>query len=105
MKKLLVLAVLACSAAQAAPPSKALVEKARAAITKDLLDPYSARLENLRIAKLKSGDTVLCGTINAKNSFGAYSGRARFFYLPDSKDPFGAKEGDTMDMLIPTFCD
>lgn len=41
-------------------------------------DGDSAKLKGLFVSKLAGGGRVLCGRVNAKNSFGAYTGFSRF---------------------------
>lgn len=60
----------------------AILEK-RALITVDLKDPSSAQFRNERMSE--SG--WLCGEINSKNSYGAYTGFKRFTAL-DSNDAY-----------------
>ena len=43
------------------------------AVKSKLKDPDSAKFENITVYK-----NVACGTVNAKNSFGGYSGKTRF---------------------------
>lgn len=59
----------------------ALIAQAKSAVTKDFKDPYSAVFEGVFIGKGANGSPVVCGTVNAKNSYGAYSGRKRFYYV------------------------
>lgn len=68
-------------AAHAQEVNKDLLDRARAAITKDLLDPYSAVIENVRLVPSAKGSSVICGTINAKNRMGGYVGRQPFLYI------------------------
>jgi hypothetical protein len=66
-----------CLNAQAQPADDPVITKARAAVTKNLKDPASARFEGL----VKRPGAV-CGFVNAKNSMGGYTGRQMFVYLP-----------------------
>lgn len=108
MRRVAIFLSVACcvGAALAEQPSKELIARAKAHITRNLLDPYSAVLENLYVTKAKGdGSTVLCGTVNAKNSFGAYIGRKAFYYSDNKKEPAGAIEGDMpLGMLVATIC-
>jgi hypothetical protein len=67
------------------PATKADHEKlfthAKAAIGKQLKDPYSAKYEIDHFTGIN--DSILCGTVNAKNSYGAYAGAATFMYQDD----------------------
>lgn len=55
---------------------KALIS-AQEAAKKNLKDPDSAKFQNLRIADYEGGK-VVCGELNAKNSYGGYVGFKRF---------------------------
>ena len=48
-------------------------------INTTLKDPYSARYENWRGFEISNGDRAICGTVNSKNSFGAYAGADPFY--------------------------
>ena len=47
------------------------------AITNQLKDPESAQFRGLRVVSY-AGGAVVCGEVNAKNSYGGYGGFARF---------------------------
>lgn len=49
-------------------------------IKSDLKDPDSAKFRNVFISMYK-GKPTLCGELNAKNSFGAYTGYKRFLMI------------------------
>ncbi|MBC3833595.1 hypothetical protein H8K33_18965 [Undibacterium amnicola] len=62
-----------------------LAERRLLSVAKEnLLDPESANFRNLKVAKLKYGNDgttknyALCGEMNAKNKFGAYTGFEKF---------------------------
>lgn len=80
---LMVLIVAMCGCAPGNPlPSVALSAPVEAAATDaikaSLKDPYSAQFERMRAGQDKDGSTLVCGYVNAKNSFGAYQGRRLF---------------------------
>jgi|TARA_B110000211_G_C13875516_1_gene462738 hypothetical protein len=56
-------------------------EKYLNSITYNLKDPDSAKFRNV-IADEEN--TVFCGEINAKNSYGAYSGYNKFYAIPQN---------------------
>lgn len=78
-----------CSAnvsAQSRIASKAEIELIRDGMQGRLKDADSAKFRNVRIGTTSHKDTI-CGDVNAKNSFGAYSGFVSFMgsYLgPDA---------------------
>ena len=49
------------------------------AIRAELKDPYSAKFSSPRAFALSNGDTIYCGKVNAKNSYGAYTGSEIYF--------------------------
>lgn len=60
------------------------VEEARKEVVRNiLLDPESARFSDLYAAQRIDGNggIALCGFVNAKNSYGGYTGKKRFFAL------------------------
>jgi hypothetical protein len=58
-----------------------LILIAREAIQLKLIDPQSARFE-MSVRFEDDGNKVVCGTINAKDRSGIYSGQKRFLYAP-----------------------
>lgn len=52
---------------------------AKASVKRALIDPASAQFDELRTATGPDGQFI-CGTVNAKNKFGGYVGRALFSY-------------------------
>lgn len=63
-------------------PEKAL-EKAKEAIASKLKDPGSAQFRNVKL-KIYIDKPVVCGEVNAKNSYGGYVGFKRFIAGVDS---------------------
>lgn len=72
--------VVALAATQAFPHSAVRngmrFHKARHFVARQMRDPYSARFEDVRLG---ANDKV-CGRINAKNAYGAYSGAQEFVW-------------------------
>lgn len=71
-------AMLVCAAALAGCGD---TEGARTAVADQLKDPSSAQFKDVRRV-----DDAVCGEVNGKNSFGAYSGFQRFFVV-DGQEP------------------
>lgn len=66
-----------------AEPTK---EAARQAILRSLKDPYSARFELLSYARIECTDGMfhaVCASVNAKNSYGGYTGSDLWIYRVD----------------------
>lgn len=78
-----------------------LIAQAKESLTKDLKDPYSAVFEGIYMGKAANGAPVVCGTINAKNAYGAYTGRKRFYYLPGHAK---IDDGQNRDVVLHSFC-
>lgn len=51
------------------------------AVKVNLKDPSSAEFKNIRLVKYLNGH-VVCGSVNAKNSFGGYTGFTPFIACP-----------------------
>lgn len=60
----------------------ALLYKAQALIQQGLKDPSSAEFSD-GFGRIKSGQHVACGYVNAKNSFGAMAGASQWLVVPD----------------------
>ena len=56
-------------------------QQARAAVLAALKDPDSARFGTLHSGK----SDAVCGTVNARNSFGGYPGMRAFAWAPDGR--------------------
>jgi hypothetical protein len=61
--------------------SDATTADARRAVLAGLRDPESARFANVAV----NGRGIVCGTINARNGFGGYTGAAGFYYDPSDR--------------------
>ena len=55
-------------------PEASLRTNAEAAVSRNLLDPSSARFSEVRIVAGPGGTSLVCGMVNAKNKFGGYVG-------------------------------
>jgi hypothetical protein len=80
MRILLPIAALAACSRTAAPPPPAAdpFAPARAAVLSVLKDPDSARFADLHPGK----SDAVCGTVNARNGFGGYTGARAFVWTP-----------------------
>lgn len=97
------LSVSACSAAAQQPSARdlgAFVKQAKAQIQGQLKDPGSAQFRGLYVARQAGTDQLmLCGQINAKNSYGGYAGFTDFI----SGGPMKYM-GDQVDALMGEYC-
>lgn len=105
-----ILCTLAWTAAAAAPPINARETAAFAAAHKALVrgslkDPSSAQFQSVFVSRGTSGARILCGEVNAKNSFGGYVGFKRFYAVEagwatiDNED-----EADVFRAMWPQVC-
>lgn len=83
MNRLIALIIIGVSLAGCKPSEKKAVELSEKEITINLKDPDSAKFRFVRLAKLedaidKTTNSIVCGQINSKNGFGAYTGFNRF---------------------------
>lgn len=65
--------------------SPAILEAIQKSVANDLKDPFSAQFQNIR--QLPSGK--ICGEVNAKNSYGAYTGWTTFMTMSPIALPSG----------------
>jgi hypothetical protein len=104
--RLFLLTASIASTATAGPKSSvqpAWVKAAKARIEVQLVDPGSVQYRRLWVAEhtTDSGrELVLCGELNAKNSFGGYAGFRPFISTLGSM----VYMGDQIDALLPEYC-
>lgn len=84
-----------------ASASEELVQEAKQKVSSNFKDPYSAVFEGVYMGNAANGDPVVCGTVNAKNSYGAFVGRRRFYYLPGT--PY-VDDGRNQDVVLHALC-
>ena len=73
MKKLVLLSLLCCGLADAAPGDAALIAKSKAMMADRFNDPDSAKFRKVVVVR-----GTVCGEVNAKNLMGGYVGYKRF---------------------------
>lgn len=88
-------------------------EAAQDAVRRTLKDPESAKFYEVTTIKVGGSPYALCGFVNAKNSFGAYSG-PRQFYVPldapqnlvlaPSAEERGTEDYSSVDGMFATLC-
>lgn len=97
MRYVLPVALVAClfpvvSMAAVRNASEKEIVVVKAALAEKLKDPDSMKLKNVQIAE----DGTLCGDVNAKNSYGGYTGFSRFIGMYFSAN----KEGKPVAIII-----
>lgn len=100
MKKLLLVALLAIGAANAQDET-AVIAEAKSKVSMKMKDPDSAQFRDIvHVAPHGTLKTdLVCGWVNAKNSFGGYVGFRRFVTFGDSA-LIETGKGDVMDGLL-----
>ncbi|NRB54708.1 MAG: hypothetical protein HRU39_01820 [Salinicola sp.] len=80
--------------------------EAKTAVSQRLKDPESARFEELYGSRLKSDHSKwsICGMVNAKNSFGGYTGAKPFMYLPGNGVVFPGEPGSIDSDIVRLGC-
>jgi hypothetical protein len=73
MKLASTLMMLSCLASGCTSKEQAAPDRLKVAVAATLKDPGSAQFSNLRL-----DGTILCGEVNGRNSFGAYTGADKF---------------------------
>ncbi|MGB3898355.1 MAG: hypothetical protein WA973_07345 [Mesorhizobium sp.] len=61
-------------------------------ITKNLKDPASAQIANIRLPENKAIEGILCADLNAKNAFGGYTGFHLVGYDFAKKERYSVEE-------------
>lgn len=104
MKFLLVVFLFATSFLALA--NESIIADAQEAIKSQLKDPYSAVFEDIYLGKAENGAPVVCGTVNAKNSYGGYTGKKKFYYLNAAPKPILSIEGESsiFSVIYESFC-
>lgn len=64
-----------------------IASRAKKAVSALLKDPGSAVFQNMYLGRPDNGSKVVCGAVNAKNSFGGYGGNSAFFYIDNASNP------------------
>ena len=59
------------------------VKRAKEAVTRDFNDPVSVQWKNVYLNRKPDGEYVVCGSLNAKNLYGAYTGFRYFYAIVD----------------------
>lgn len=74
-----------------------LIAEAKAAVGEQLKDPESAKFSEIGVPR----PGVVCGKVNGKNSYGAYSGAERFVYIGQTVADYRSrmKVGETGALL------
>lgn len=98
---LMVVMATAVALQVAGPVTPAQIESARAALDAKLLDYPSARFRGV-----SGNGYAICGSVNAKNRMGAYSGWARFvtIWREGSTTLYVEEAGKEAPLVLQTFC-
>lgn len=77
------------------------VEFIKNKVTETLKDPESARFSDIWALQGSNEKRVFCGYVNAKNSYGGYTGKKMFIVMQDTVT-FEGK--DILNRMVPTLC-
>ncbi len=69
----------------------------------NLMDPSAAQFRNMFAISRGMGDDTICGEMNAKNAYGAYTGFKPFYVDEDGKFQAYSPE-DPIGMTVPMIC-
>ena len=78
------------------------IDEAKKAVINQLKDPESARFGEIWALSGSNGKRSLCGYVNAKNSYGGYTGRKIFTIIPP--DSVVIEGSGVMGSLLPGIC-
>jgi hypothetical protein len=74
-------------------------------VAEKLKDPDSATFGKADRVSYRTGGPVVCGTVNAKNSFGAYGGAQKYIGMGDKLGVYLANEVKDFNNLWQKVCD
>ena len=78
------------------------IDEAKKAVVNKLKDPESAKFGEIWALSGSNGKRTVCGYINAKNSYGGYTGRKMFMII--SPDSVIIEGSDIIGNLLPGIC-
>lgn len=84
-------------------PSISEIDKAKDAVAERLRDPSSAQFRNVNGGE-RRGLYSVCGEVNGKNAYGAYSGYERFIANGDGKLVYLESQSPTFSVMWLTDC-
>nr|WP_313011603.1 hypothetical protein [Brucella intermedia] len=97
-------------AQECVPASESQLRELRSALEEQLLDAQSARFKDVCIVQKHEGmkgDFAYCGSVNAKNKFGAYVGYKEFSYVDKASEATIVDKSSrslTSNFLICSIC-
>ncbi|MGP9798170.1 hypothetical protein ACT3UJ_12520 [Halomonas sp. 86] len=80
------------------------VKKSKEAVADRLRDPDSAQFRNIKSGKASNGLETVCGEVNGKNAYGAYSGYERFIANNGGRAVYLESQWPTFSVLWITDC-
>ena len=84
MKKILIMIVCIPLINAFKPSEKDFISIGEAVVRESLKDPDSAKFESF-YHKVGDNDGYVCGNVNAKNSYGGYTGRKEYFVFIETE--------------------
>lgn len=102
--------LVVCAAASAQAPTWARAEvsqeevgRVEAVVSRSLKDPESARFRGIFKLESSTGGEAYCGMVNARNSYGGYTGET-MFYLNQDMDVLEMADTRTGAIIVPAAC-
>ncbi len=83
-------------------PSAEEIENAKAVVANELKDPNSAIFGNFWALDGTNGLRNICGYVNAKNSFGGYTGKKMFILMNSQK--LAIEGSGVLGQFFPDIC-
>lgn len=80
--------------------SSAEVQTVQSAIQYQMKEPTSAQFRDIQGAKLASGEVLICGWVNGRNSFGGYTGFMPFAGRLNGSFSLGLLAADNSDANV-----
>lgn len=84
-------------------PSVSEIDKAKDAVAEKLRDPSSAKFRNVKGGE-RRGLYSVCGEVNGKNAYGAYSGYERFITNNEGSAVYLESQWPTFGVMWITDC-
>ncbi|MGO2242097.1 MAG: hypothetical protein ACTH5D_10110 [Halomonas sp.] len=103
MKVLVGITIISAAMLAGCKPSVSEIDKAKDAVAERLRDPSSAQFRNVKGGE-RRGLYSVCGEVNGKNAYGAYSGYERFITNNEGNVVYLESQLPTFNVMWITDC-
>lgn len=93
LNRFAIFSILAAASLASCSKPNPIWEQAKTIIGRQLLDPFSAKYSDVKIKVTPPSSWVVCGWINSKNSFGAFTGANKFVAFDNATVVIGDAAG------------